>query len=196
MSKACLVVAIVASVAAYGPARADDCDAVLAELAATVTGLDVGERITSTGNSDTVQLKHGAADDIKLTCAPPAAHQPNQIAVVWHSAFPPPSYFDLLAAAGAIVTTNSTTTIRKGALACQKHALTADIENSEFNLASVNFSCSVTTRNGGRTAITVSSTRDDIALTQKAPPETATPELQTRKKTTTRKESGVKQSRE
>ncbi len=195
MSKTCLVVAIVASVTAYGPARADECDAVLAELAATITDLDVGERITSTGNFDTVQLKHRAADDIKLTCVPSAAHQPNQIAVVWHSAFPPPSYFDLLAAAGAIVATNSPTIIRRGALACQKQALTADIENSAFNLASVNFSCSVITRNGGRTAITVSSTRDNIASTQKATPETTTERLSP-KTTTQKKGLSAKQSRE
>lgn len=183
MHKTVLVLAAIAVVAICSQARADECDAVLGELSATISGLDVGERVTSTGNSDTVALKHAAADDIKLSCTPPGAHQPNQMAVAWHSAYPPPAYFDLLAAAGAIVATNSPAVVRKGALACQKQALIADIENTQVDLAGVHFDCSVSTRNGGRIAITVSSSRNELDLTQKTPPETKDPP----KKTTTKK---------
>lgn len=167
MLKNSLALATVAALAACTPACADECDAVLVELSATISGLDVGERVKSTSGNVTVALKHPAADEIKLTCNPPGARNGNQIAAKWHSAYPPPTYLDLLASAGAIVTANSIAAVRKGALSCLKQALSADSENMPVELAGVHINCFVSTREGGRIAITVSSTRDERDLSEK-----------------------------
>jgi hypothetical protein len=146
-------------------AQADECDGVIAELAATIKGVEVGDRVsTSPGNFDTVALRNVAADEIKLTCPLPGAHTQHQIDFTWHTAYPPPAYFDFLSDAGAIVTARPSGAIKRGALACQKQALTTDVENSELDFAGVHVKCHVSTRNGGGVAINISSSAEQLDI--------------------------------
>lgn len=168
MLKTFLIWAVVAVVFTSSQVCADECDAVLAGLSATIAGLEVGERIRPTGNIDTITLKHVAADEIKLTCNHHGARS-NKIELRWHSPYPPPDYFDLLAAAGAIVTASPSDLVRKGALTCLTQALLADTENMQVDLAGVHSYCYVSTMEGRRVLITVSSMRDERDLREKMP---------------------------
>lgn len=150
------------------PAYADDCDATLLELSATINGLEVGERVSSNG-FDTVTLRNTAAEEIKLTCNRPGAPSRNQITAAWRSAYPPPAYFSFLAATGAVVASNSSAAVQKGALACVKQALSADTEVMQVDLAGVHVYCSASTQGGGRVTISVSSMRDERDLSEKLP---------------------------
>lgn len=161
MSKVALIIGLTTLAFTGSMARADECDAVAAEISATIKGVEVGERVTSpSGTVDTIALKNPAADDIKLSCATRSIHKSNEIAVTWHTAYPPPAYFDFLAEAASIITSKPSTMMRRGALACQKQALTTDVENTDIGFAGVHIKCSIFTRNGGGTTISIASQGD------------------------------------
>jgi hypothetical protein len=166
-----LLIAFSCISAACSQARADECDAIVAGLAATIDGLVVGERTKTAGDFDVVELKQPAADKIRLMCSRRGSKVSDKIAVEWHSAYAPRQYFDVIATAGALVTLNSIGVVRKGALDCQRQVLSMESGKSDLDLAGVHFECSATLGPTGRIAITVSSNRDRIA-SELPPPDT------------------------
>ncbi len=167
MSKVALILGLITCAIAGRTAHADECDAVAAEISATIKGVEVGERVTApSGAINTIALKNPtAADDIKLSCAARGARKSNEILATWHTAYPPPAYFDFLAEAASIVASKPSTMMRRGALACQKQALTTDVENADIGFAGVHIKCTIFTRNGGGTTISIYSQGDaqDVA---------------------------------
>ncbi len=158
MSKVVLIIGLITCAIACRTAHADECDAVAAEISATIKGVEVGERVTApSGAINTIALKNPAADDIKLSCAARGTRKSNEILATWHTAYPPPAYFDFLAEAASIVASKPSTMMRRGALACQKQALTTDVENADIGFAGVHIKCTIFTRNGGGTTISISS---------------------------------------
>lgn len=161
MSKVALIIGLITFAIAGSTAHADECDAVAAEISATIKGVEVGERVTApSGAVNTIALKNPAADDIKLSCAARGTHKSNEILATWHTAYPPPAYFDFLAEAASIVASKPSTVMKRGALACQKQALTTDVENTDIGFAGVHIKCTIFTRNGGGTTISISSQGD------------------------------------
>ena len=161
MPKFALIIGLITCAIAGSTAHADECDAVAAEISATVKGVEVGERVTApSGAINTIALKNPAADDIKLSCAARGTRKSNEILATWHTAYPPPAYFDFLAEAASIVASKPSIIMRRGALACQKQALTTDVENTAIGFAGVTIKCTILTRNGGGTTISISSLGD------------------------------------
>lgn len=161
MSKVALIIGLITFAIAGNTAHADECDAVAAEISATIKGVEVGERVTaSSGAINTIALKNPAADDIKLSCAARGAHKSNEILATWHTAYPPPAYFDFLAEAASIVASKPSMVMKRGALACQKQALSTDVENTDIGFAGAHIKCTIFTRNGGGTTISISSQGD------------------------------------
>jgi hypothetical protein len=148
------IVTFIFGIAAANGVLADECDAVIADFSGNIVGLEIDERITSSdGRTSTVQLKNPAADSIQLRC--PASGLPAQIEITWHSAYPPPAFFDFVSATGAILTSVSAIVARRAALNCQKQALALGVEDGSVDLGDVHFSCHVTANQGGATVFRI-----------------------------------------
>ena len=134
--------------------QANECDALLSSLLAKLPRLEFGGRSRMAGapNFDIVYLRHSQASQVVLSCRP---RQPS-LSIDWRGGPPPAGYFQLIGQLGSIMTGVPPDAVRTGASECQKLALAAAYEMSEFELMGVRFECAIFTSGG--TTMTISQT--------------------------------------
>jgi hypothetical protein len=131
--------------------QANECDALLSSLLAKLPRLEFGGRSRMAGapNFDIVYLRHSQASQVVLSCRP---RQPS-LSIDWRGGPPPAGYFQLIGQLGSIMTGVPPDAVRTGAVECQKLALAAAYEMSEFESMGVRFECAIFTGRG--TTITI-----------------------------------------
>ena len=134
------------------PVQANECDALLSSLLAKLPRLEFGGRSRMAGapDFDIVYLRHSQARQVALSCRP---RQPS-LSIDWRGGPPPAGYFQLIGQLGSIMTGIPPDAVRAGAVECQKLALAAAYEMSEFELMGVRFECAIFTSGG--TTMTIS----------------------------------------
>lgn len=132
-----------------GPTTADECDALAAEVIAR-TGAAFDRR---SDLAHMVHLKHPNASALSVQCASGAYGA--GVGSSWDGAYPPRSFYDLIARAGAAVTKAPAEDIRQGAMKCQQAALKSDDELAEMTFKGIRFECQAFSRDGGGTTITL-----------------------------------------
>lgn len=141
------------------PSRADECEAVTANLSAQVPKIAVVAR-TAEGQAVSIQLKHPDADELTLNCDNTEITRPAEITAKWNSAWPPARFYDVVASAGAVVIANTEAAIRSGAILCAQRAMTADGNSATFDVNGARFECVTTTGVNGSTRIHISKLKD------------------------------------
>lgn len=133
------------------PVQANECDALLSSLLAKLPRLEFGGRSRMAGapDFDIVYLRHSQASLVALSCRP---RQPS-LSIDWRGGPPPAGYFQLIGQLGTIMTGVPPDAVRAGAVECQKLALAAAYEISEFELMGVRFECAIFTSGGTTTTI-------------------------------------------
>ena len=154
-----MVMATGALTAGVASARADECEALAANLNAQIPALAIADR-TATDQSVVVKLKHPDAEEISLACTSGEAVQPAELTAKWGTAWPPTRFYDLVSSAGAIVAANSEPAIRSGAVICAQRALTADSKSAIFEVNGTHFECSTKTGVDPLTSIRISKLKD------------------------------------
>ena len=135
------------------PIQANECDALVRNFLAHVPGLTFASKshMAAEFNFDIVYLKHPQATQMALSCGP---LQPS-LNIDWRGGLPSAGYFRLIGELGSIMTGVSAEAVRVGAMECQKSALVAKYEMSEFTSKGVKFECAIFTHDGGGTAMTI-----------------------------------------
>jgi hypothetical protein len=144
---------VTACVAFALPIQANECDALLSSLLANLPRLEFAGRSRMAGapDFDIVYLRHSQAHQVVLSCGP---RQPS-LNIDWRGGLPSAGYFQLIGQLGSIMTGVSAGVVRAGAMECQKSALAAKYEMSEFTSNGVKFECAIFTHDGGGTAMTI-----------------------------------------
>ncbi len=141
------------------PAKADECDSIVANLIAQTPGLQLDKRVLAEG-VDIVYLKHPQAKALSLFCPAPPMLAP-ALSSDWLQGLPPPSYFQLIGRLGSIVTGIAADVISAGAIECQQRALAnKETEDGDLETNGIRIECQVFTRAGGGTALLLSPRRD------------------------------------
>jgi hypothetical protein len=134
------------------PARADECDSIIANLITQTPGLQLDKRVLAEG-VDIVYLKHPQAKALSVFCPAPPLSSP-ALSSDWLQGLPPPTYFQLVGNLGSILTGVSADAIRAGAIECQKRALAnKEGEDADVEASGVRFECQAFMRAGGGTAL-------------------------------------------
>ncbi len=142
-----------------GPCRADECEDFVAKLGAEIPKLEASERAPA-DRSIVVKLKHPDAAELSLTCFNADAAQPPEFNAKWNSAWPPASFYDLVASVGAIIVSNSEPAVRSGAVLCAQRALTADHNSDVFDVNGAHFECTSANGVAPSTSIRISKLKD------------------------------------
>jgi hypothetical protein len=132
------------------PAKADECDRIVANLIAQTPGLQLDKRMPAEG-ADIVYLKHPDAIAISVFCPVPPVPLP-ALSADWLEDPPPPTYFQLIGKLGSILTGVPADAISAGAIECQKRALAAQDQEGDLEFSGIRFQCQAFTHAGGGTA--------------------------------------------
>ena len=108
-----LLAAMVLTVSAASPARADRCDDLAGQLKSQIDGLAVGKTA-----ANLIYLSHPQAKQITLGCA--SRNVTNQLFARADSRKPAPAFLDLVASAAAIIFTLPKDDMLRGATRCIK----------------------------------------------------------------------------
>ena len=98
------------------------------KLVSTRGEFAVRSRMAGAPDFDIVYLRHSQASQVALSCRP---RQPS-LSIDWRGGPPPAGYFQLIGQLGSIMTGVPPDAVRTGAMECQKLALAAAYEMSEF----------------------------------------------------------------
>lgn len=160
------------------PAKADECDSIVANLIAQTPGLQLDKRVLAEG-VDIVYLKHPQAKALSVFCPAPPMMSP-ALSSDWLQGLPPPSYFQLIGKLGSMLIGVSADVISAGASECQKRALAnKEGEDGVLEANGIRIECQVFTRAGGGTALIIldkeTSARLLIPTTQLGPSQVGAP---------------------
>ena len=133
------------------PAKADQCDHVVANLIAQTPGLQLDKRVPAEG-ADIVYLKHPEAIALSIFCPVPPAPSLT-LSADWLEDPAPPAYFQLIGKLGSVLTGVSADAISTGAIACEKQALAAKGEEGTVESSGVRFQCQAFEHAGGGTTL-------------------------------------------
>jgi len=133
------------------PAKADQCDRIVANLIAQTPGLQLDKRMIAEG-ADIVFLKHPQAIAISIFCPVPSAPSLT-LSADWLQDPAPPAYFQLIGRLGSVLTGVSADAISTGALACEKRALAAKSEEGDVEASGIRFQCQAFPHAGGGTTL-------------------------------------------
>ena len=133
------------------PAKADECDRIVANLIAQTPGLQLDKRMPAEG-ADIVYLKHPHAIAISVFCPVPPVASPS-VSADWLEDPPPQTYFQLIGKLGSILTGVTAEAISAGATACQKRASAAKDEEGDLDVTGIRFRCQTFMHAGGGTAM-------------------------------------------
>ena len=137
------------------PAKADECDSIVANLIAQTPGLQLDKRVLAEG-VDIVYLKHPQAKALSVFCPAPPMMSP-ALSSDWLQGLPPPSYFQLIGKLGSMLIGVSADVISAGASECQKRALAnKEGEDGVLEANGIRIEGQVFTRAGGGTALILS----------------------------------------
>jgi hypothetical protein len=133
------------------PAKADQCDRIVADLIAQTPGLQLDKRMPAEG-ADIVYLKHPQAVAISIFC--PVPPLPSlALSADWLQDPAPPAYFQLIGKLGSVLTGVSAHAISTGAIACEKRALAAKGEEGNVEFSGIRFQCQAFEHAGGGTTL-------------------------------------------
>ncbi len=104
-------IALLATIALTSPARADNCDALAAQLKGQIDGLGVGKTA-----ANVIYLTHPAAKDLRLGCA--SRSVTNELLATSDARKPKPEFLALVARASAVIFTVPLDDTLKGATRC------------------------------------------------------------------------------
>jgi hypothetical protein len=133
------------------PAKADQCDRIVANLIAQTPGLQLDKRMSAEG-ADIVYLKHPQAIALSIFCPVPSAPSLT-LSADWLEDPAPPAYFQLIGKLGSLLTGVSSDAISTGAIACEKRALAAKGEEGNFEASGIRFQCQAFAHAGGGTTL-------------------------------------------
>ena len=103
-------------------------------------------------SGDNTFLKHPAASDSSLTCAP---YQGLLFSANWHNAYPPALFFAYLDVASSIVSPSTKAAAMSQIKKCYFDALRSKDELAEAHLKTLEIDCQAFTRDGGGVSITL-----------------------------------------
>ena len=133
------------------PAKADQCDHIVANLIAQTPGLQLDKRMPAEG-ADIVYLKHPQAIAISIFCPVPSAPSLT-LSADWLQDPAPPAYFQLIGKLGSILTGVSANAISAGAIECEKRALAAKGEEGNVESSGIRLQCQAFEHAGGGTTL-------------------------------------------
>ena len=133
------------------PAKADQCDRIVANLIAQTPGLQLDKRMPAEG-ADIVYLKHPQAIALSIFCPGPSAPSLT-LSADWLQDPAPPAYFQLIGKLGSILTGVSANAISEGVIECEKRALAAKGEEGSVDLSGIRFQCQAFAHAGGGTTL-------------------------------------------
>jgi hypothetical protein len=110
---AAALAAMVFTLSATSPARADRCDDLANQLKNQIDGLTVGKTA-----ANLIYLSHAKAKELTLGCA--GRNYSNQLFAKSDARKPPPAFLDLVASAAAVIFTLPKDDMLKGATRCIK----------------------------------------------------------------------------
>ncbi len=133
------------------PAKADQCDQVVANLIAQTPGLQLEKRLPAEG-ADIVYLKYPQAIAISVFCPVPSAPSLT-LSADWLQDPAPPAYFQLIGKLGSILTGVPAKAISAGAIECERRALAANGEEGNVESSGVSLQCQAFVHAGGGTTL-------------------------------------------
>ncbi|WP_409562409.1 hypothetical protein [Hyphomicrobium sp. MC8b] len=142
------------AVAWTAPTRADECDALAANVHAQNPEIAVAERNTQ-DQSVVVALKTDSVDELTLTCASDVDKAPELMAKA-NATWPSSDFYDRVSSAGAIIMATTRSAIRSGSVLCAQRAMASDDNNAIYDINGDRFECRTTSGVGGSTLIRIS----------------------------------------
>lgn len=136
-------------------ARADECEALAANVHAQNPEISVADRSTQ-DQSIVVTLKNPDVEELTLTCATGNADQPPELTARAKATWPSSNFYDVVASAGAIAAASTTAAIRSGSVLCAQRAMTSPDNSAIYDINNMRFACTTTTGVGGETRIRIS----------------------------------------
>lgn len=136
---------------------ADPCDVQTAEIV-QATGARFDHRSPSGEN---VFLAHPLAHEFVMNCRDKGSFGPGNVSISFDGAYPPSSYFDLVARAAASSLKVQPEEVRRLAIQCHKAALATNDETAEAGSRAVSIECQSFRRDGGGTLVSVWPPRKD-----------------------------------
>jgi len=133
------------------PAKADQCDRIVANLIAQTPGLQFDKRMPAE-EADIVYLKHPQVIALSIFC--PVSSAPSfTLSADWLQDPAPPAYFQLIGKLGSILTGVSANAISAGAIECEKRALAAKGEEGTVESSGIRLQCQAFEHAGGGTTL-------------------------------------------
>ncbi|CCB64086.1 hypothetical protein [Hyphomicrobium sp. MC1] len=142
------------AIAWAAPTRADECDALAANVHAQNPEIAVAERNTQ-DQSVVVALKADGVDELTVTCVSDVDKAPELTAKA-NATWPSSDFYDHVSSAGAIVMASSRSAIRSGSVLCAQRAMASDDNNAIYDINGDRFECRTTSGVGGSTLIRIS----------------------------------------
>lgn len=136
------------------PTRADECEALAANVHAQNPEIAVAERSTR-DQSVIVALKAEGVDELTVTCTSDVDKAPELTAKA-NATWPSSDFYDHVSSAGAIVMASSRSAIRSGSVLCAQRAMASDDNNAVYDVNGDRFECRTTSGVGGSTVIRIS----------------------------------------
>ena len=142
------------------PAKADQCDHIVADLIAQTPGLQRDKRMPAEG-ADIVYLKHPQVIALSIFCPMPSAPS-FTLSADWLQDPAPPAYFQLIGKLGSILTGVSANAISAGAIECEKRALAAKGEEGNVESSGIRLQCQAFEHAGGGTTLLLAPAENTI----------------------------------
>jgi hypothetical protein len=141
---------IVAISLTASPARADNCDALAAQLKGQIDGISVGKTA-----ANVIYLAHPAAKDLRLGCA--SRSITNELLATSDARKPKPEFLDLVARASAVIFTVPLDDTLKGTTRCIKRTGILRGDDVKMRFRRLDMHC---TRTKADATITISREKD------------------------------------
>jgi len=149
-----MILSVALAAAWSAPGRADECDALAANVHAQNPEIAIAERNTQ-DQSIIVALKADGVDELTLTCSGDVDKAPELTAKA-NATWPSSDFYDHVSSAGAIIMASTTSAIRSGSVLCAQRAMTSDDNNAIYDINGDRFECRTTSGVGGSTLIHIS----------------------------------------
>ena len=140
-----------ATIVLASPARADNCDALAAQLKGQIDGLSVGKTA-----ANVIYLSHPAAKQLRLGCT--SRSVTNELYATSDGRKPKPEFLDLVARASAVIFTVPLDDTQKGAARCIERMGIFRGDDVKMRFRRLNMHC---TRTKADATITISRGKDE-----------------------------------
>ncbi|MFT3729993.1 MAG: hypothetical protein QM780_01020 [Hyphomicrobium sp.] len=154
-----LALAAMATAVWASPGRADQCEAVAANVGAQVPEIKVAGHAT-VDQTVVVTLKNPDIDELTLTCENGDVERQPELTAKANATWPSSNFYDVLASAGAVISASTTSAIRSGSVLCAQRAMNANDNSAIYDVNGIHFECVTTTGTGGSTRIRISKLKE------------------------------------